>query len=164
MGRVKYNFTEKQIIELKEALNRAENKKFFRTIQSVLLRAQGYSVYQIIEITGLSQVTIRKNVLNYLNKGMSYTTQENRGGRRYFRASVEQEKKFLQEHLSAAQEGKIKSAKELYQLFNETLETPMTYSGFWSLLQRHGWSIQTPKPKHPKAADESVQESSKKLT
>lgn len=39
MGRVKYNFTEKQIIELKEALNRAENKKFFRTIQAVLLRA-----------------------------------------------------------------------------------------------------------------------------
>ena len=164
MGRVKYNFTEEQIIELKEALNRAENKKFFRTIQSVLLRAQGYSVYQIIEITGLSQVTIRKNVLNYLNEGMSYITQENRGGRRYFRASVEQEKKFLQEHLSAAQEGKIKSAKELYQLFNETLETPMTYSGFWRLLKRHGWSIQTPKPKHPKAADESVQESSKKLT
>ena len=96
MGRVKYNFTEEQIIELKEALNRAENKKFFRTIQSVLLRAQGYSVSQIIEITGLSQVTIRKNVLNYLNKGMSYITQENRGGRRYFRASVEQEEKFLQ--------------------------------------------------------------------
>ena len=111
MGRVKYNFTEKQIIELKEALNRAENKKFFRTIQAVLLRAQGYSVYQIIEITGLSQVTIRKNVLNYLNEGMSYITQENRGGRRYFRASVEQEKKFLQEHLSAAQEGKINPLK-----------------------------------------------------
>ena len=65
MGRVKYNFTENQINELKQALKLTENKKFFKTIQSVLLRAQGYPVSQIIEITGLSQVSIRKNVLNY---------------------------------------------------------------------------------------------------
>ena len=41
MGRVKYNFTENQINELKHALKLTENKKFFKTIQSVLLRAQG---------------------------------------------------------------------------------------------------------------------------
>ncbi|WP_113784446.1 helix-turn-helix domain-containing protein [Enterococcus cecorum] len=52
----------------------------------------------------------------------------------------------------------------MYHLFLETYEVEMTYSGFWRLLKRHGWSIQTPRPKHPKAADESVQESSKKLT
>ncbi len=40
MGRVKYNFTEEQMNELKNALKQTENKKFFRTIQSVLLRAQ----------------------------------------------------------------------------------------------------------------------------
>lgn len=164
MGRVKYNFTENQINELKQALKLTENKKFFKTIQSVLLRAQGYPVSQIIEITGLSQVSIRKNVLNYLNEGIEYITTEKRGGRRSNRISLEEEEKFLQEQLAAAQEGKIKTAKELYHLFLETYEVEMTYSGFWRLLKRHGWSIQTPRPRHPKAADESVQESSKKLT
>lgn len=37
MDRVEYNFTEEQINELKNALKQ-KNKKFFITIQSVLLR------------------------------------------------------------------------------------------------------------------------------
>lgn len=164
MGRVKYNFTEEQINELKNALNQTENKKFYRTIQSVLLRAQGYPVSQIVEITGLSQVSIRRNVLNYLNEGIEYITTEHRGGRRNSCVSFEQEEQFLQEHQQDAQEGKITTAKELHLKFNETFENQITYSGLWRLLKRHGWSIQTPRPKHPKAADESVQESSKKLT
>ena len=109
-------------------------------------------------------MSIRKNVLNYLNEGIEYITTEKRGGRRSNRISLEEEEKFLQEQLASAQEGKIKTAKELYHFFLETYEVEMTYSGFWRLLKRHGWSIQTPRPKHPKAADESVQESSKKLT
>lgn len=78
MGRRKYHFTEAQINELRITLKRKKHKKIFRTIQSFLLRAEGYPVSEIIIITSLSQVSTRKNVLNYLNNGIEYITRENR--------------------------------------------------------------------------------------
>ncbi|MCJ0523144.1 hypothetical protein MMJ61_00020 [Enterococcus cecorum] len=55
-------------------------------------------------------MSIRKNVLNYLNEGIEYITTEKRGGRRSNRISLEEEEKFLQEQLAAALEGKIRTA------------------------------------------------------
>lgn len=54
MGRRKYHFTEAQINELRITLKRKKHKKIFRTIQSFLLRAEGYPVSEIIIITSLS--------------------------------------------------------------------------------------------------------------
>ncbi|WP_114975294.1 winged helix-turn-helix domain-containing protein [Enterococcus cecorum] len=42
-------------------------------------------------------------------------------------------------------EGKIATAKELHLKVNENFEKPITYSVFWRLLKRHGWSMQTPR-------------------
>jgi hypothetical protein len=53
---------------LKKAMNDADNKRAFQRLQAVFLVAQGRTIIEVAEISGVSQQTIYNWVRRYLNQ------------------------------------------------------------------------------------------------
>ncbi len=110
---------------------------------------------------GLVHQTIRNLLTRYQNGGIPAILAENRGGRRRFYMTLEEEKTFLQEQFEESLAGKHVTVKELFEAYQEKVGHKTTREGFYALLKRHGWRKVQPRPEHPQKADAKVIEASK---
>lgn len=107
----------------------------------------------ISQLVGYSHQTIANQVKKYLEKGLEGIVQDRRGGRQRFYLSVEEEKEFLNEQLSASLEGEFLTVDKMFTAYQEKVGRKTTREGFYALLKRHGWRKVSPRPEHPKKAD-----------
>lgn len=154
-------FSEAQIQELQLALKDKKNNAHYRKRHALLLRSQGMSLTAIGKEVGLVHQTIRNLLTRYQNGGIPAILAENRGGRRRFYMTLEEEKTFLQEQFEASLAGKHVTLKELFEAYQEKVGHKTTREGFYALLKRHGWRKVQPRPEHPQKADAKVIEASK---
>ena len=99
----------------------------------------------------------------YFQGGIERVLDDQRGGRFNEHMSIEEEVAFLKDMEKLAETGQLTTVKEMHQAYQERLGHKASLSGFYYLLERHGWRKVTPRSRHPKAADASQQEASKKL-
>ena len=154
-------FSEAQIQELQLALKDKKNNAHYRKLHALFLRSQGMSLTAIGKEVGLVHQTIRNLLTRYQNGGIPAILAENRGGRRRFYMTLEEEKTFLQEQFEESLAGKHVTVKELFEAYQEKVGHKTTREGFYALLKRHGWRKVQPRPEHPQKADAKVIEASK---
>lgn len=159
-----YKYTDEQISELTQTYKNITNDaKAARRVQIVLLRAQGNTVNFVIKATGTSTTTITRLTSNYLNKGIeSLLTTKHKGNHRYLTA--EQLESFLKEQETKAENGQLVTIKQVFEDYQALIGHEININSFYKLLKRHNWRKIRPRPHHPKQADVSTQEASKKLT
>lgn len=135
--------------------------KYHRKLHALLLRSQGMSLTAIGKEVGLVHQTIRNFLTRYQNGGIPAILAENRGGRRRFYMTLEEEKTFFQEQFEESLAGKHVTVKELFEAYQEKVGHKTTREGFYALLKRHGWRKVQPRSEHPQKADAKVIEASK---
>ncbi len=112
---------------------------------------------------GVSRFTVQKLISRYNRFGVSAVEIKGKGGRKREYLTLEQERQFLKPFFQQAQAGEIATVAEIHQAFEERIKHSVDDSTIYRLLQRHGWRIVVPRPRHPQAQDET-QEAFKKTS
>ena len=100
---------------------------------------------------------------NYLSNGLeALLTTKYKGNHRAIPAA--QLEGFLKEQEAKAKSGHLVTIKTVYEDYQQLVGHKVNLNSFYKLLHRHGWRKVRPRPHHPKQADVSTQETSKKLT
>jgi transposase len=127
-----------------------------------MMRYEGYKVRQIAEITGMRINSISQLCRRYREQGLKEFKRNKATSHRYA-MPVEKEREILARFEKAAEAGQEVTAKDIKAAFDEARGKDTGRGYIYMLLKRHGWRKVMPRPKHPKAASQEEQDSSKKL-
>lgn len=139
-------------------MNKAKNKEEFRRYQSVYLRvSEGMATSLIAKVTGLSESHIHKIHSQCRRKGISSLSNGKRGGRQRSYLTLEQEIEMLKEIEKKAVNGGIVEIGKVHKIFEREVGGKIARYTAYRLLHRHGWRKVTPRPYHPKQANDAVE-------
>jgi transposase len=139
-------------VQLKAKLSAmAGSAEFTRWQILYLIQVAGiHSADTIAPLVNLSKASIYKIVEGYNksgSKGIKYTQ---RGGRRRFLLSVEEETLLLAAIEQQAAKGLIKTAGDIRSMVEIKVGKKVSDDYLWDLLNRNGWKKKMPRPHHPK--------------
>jgi len=156
-------FTKEQKLELEQQVRQGNaDNKLFKKVQVVNWRAQGRSIDEIVELSGLSCATVFRACAAYRSGGVGSLRERYAGN--YRKLSFAEEAAALDKLSVGAGIGKYVRVKELLRQFEELTGVTYHMNAFYLLLHRHGWRKVAPRGQHPKAADKASCEDAKKLT
>lgn len=115
----------------------------------------------IAKHAGTTVSMVHQVISNYNRLGVSAVETPGKGGRRHQYINLEGEQAFLAPFFSRAERGEIATAGEIKQAFEAKVGHKVDDSTIYRLLNRHGWRKLMPRPRHPKA-DQQTQEQFKK--
>jgi transposase len=149
---------------IKNNMQNASDKLEYRRWQIIHLKEnQKKKPKEIADLLGTSHVTVY-NTINRLNEfGPEGMKTKPTGGRMWAHTTLEEEKKLLDEFLESARLGLIITVQVIQKRAQEKLGKPVSIFYVYDLLHRHGWSKQTPRPKHPKSNPKIQEEFKKKF-
>ena len=98
---------------------------------------------QVGKITNLSPGSVRKIWSQYINKGIEALTCKEKGGRRNFHMSLEEEKIFLSPFFKKAEEEGGIDITEIKNNYENRIGQKVAKSTIYRLLKRHGWKKST---------------------
>lgn len=141
------NYDEQTKLELQELLNITKKKSDFLRVQCVWLRVEfNMPADMVARITGLKSGTIRKIWSTFNKKGESSLLSKERGGRRHYHLSPDEERLFLSPFFKKAKKDKMLVVAEVKAAYEKLLGKEVPKSTIYRLLARHGWKKQTGKP------------------
>jgi transposase len=147
-----------------EAQKKATKKaSVYRRLEVLALRAGGKTNHEIAAITGYSADRVSHLVSEYCRNGIAYFKEDHRKGGNQRNMSLEEERAFLKPFEEAAESGKHLTMSEIIKAY-QAIRPNAHKSTVYKLIYRHEWRKVMPRPKHPKAASEEVQDASKKLS
>lgn len=156
------NLTIKDAQIARQAMKQTTDKKAYPRLLVIALRGEGRKNLDISEITGFHPSYLPTIVKKYVEHGVKGLLEDSRTSNNR-KVTLEEEELFLESYEQCANDGEVIIVEEMWKDFNETHQTDMTLNGFYRLLKRHGWRKIVPRTQHPKAADASTIEASKKL-
>lgn len=162
MKRMRIKLTEEDALEARKLFKKADKKSYPR-LMVIALKGEGHVNKEIATITGFSSDHVARIVKKYATDGFEVLMKDNRKSNNR-KVSLEEEIAFLEEYEQLAEQGKIIVVKDMRLSFQETFSVTISVDGFYRLLKRHGWRKVMPRTQHPKVADASEIEASKKLT
>src|SRR6516162_2908094 len=127
-----------QVERLKKALKREEDPVIRQRIQMVLLREDGKTQPQIVELTGVSLSTVNRAHMAYDSGG---GIREN--------MTLKEERAFLAQFAKAAGAGELLNVQDLKAAYEKAIGHPTSNSTIYNLLARHDWRKLMPRPYHP---------------
>ena len=131
---------------LKEAKDKAE----YQRIQCVWLRAAlGLRAAQIATALGWQVHS------DYLRPGEAVLPSKPAGGRHRQNLTIEQEKELLLPFLAQAEAGGVLAAAPVQVAYEAAVGRPVHHSLVYRALHRQGWRKIVPRPRHPKASEET---------
>jgi len=144
--------------EIKQFMNTAKTKEEFRRWQSFyLISEKNLRAEEVADIVNVSVKTIYQWIY-YQNKGKDNTMQKQRGGRRKYLMSWQEEEAFLKELTAQSEKGAIVIIKYVKEKVEALLGHKISKDYPYDLLHRHGWRKITPRTKHPKSKFEDREE------
>ena len=161
----RYQFNEKQLVELEALRKRNKDKNVEKRIKALLLYAANEKCEKIAEQTGFVKTYITELVSRYRKNGISVIAGGNYGGN-HRNLSAEEEQMLLAPFRQAAEAGQMVEISEIKRAYEEAIGRSIDTSRgqIYEVLHRNGWRKIMPRSKHPnKASDEEI-DSSKKLT
>ena len=161
--KMKYEFNEKQHIEIKEARRVNKDKRIEKRLEVLELRCEGKSQKEIVEKTGFHRSYVCSLIKKFQEEGLQAVTEIHYGGN-HRNMSFEEESEFLEQFRHRAEQGQMLDIHEIENAYREKVGHDIGNAQVYRILQRHGWRKIMPRSKHPKKASEEVIETSKKLT
>jgi transposase len=159
-----YSFTDRQIGEIRGALENAQGKANYQRIMAVWLRAKCHMDAQsVADAIGWSVNSVHRVQSRYFSEGCVIFEGPGRGGRRNVNFSHAQEVKLLAPFLKEAENGEVLIVSEIHRAYEEKLGKRVPPSTIYRMLARYGWRKIAPRPSHPKA-DTAAQETFKKTS
>ena len=154
--------SEAEIKRIKEAARKNKNKRVDKKLQVLILRYEGKSNKEISTKTGYNERYVTTLMGQYQKQGLTEfirikQTSHNRN------LSEKQEREVLERFEAEADSGHELTAGEIREGLEEIIGRETTEDYVYRVLRRHGWRKVKPRPKHPKAASQEEQDSSKKL-
>lgn len=160
----KGRFTQAQLDEIREMLEKAKNARLYRKLEVIFYAAQGWTNAAIAEATRYSRSRVSDLVSEYATNGIGYFTEEHRKGGNNRNLRPEDERAVLEEFQEKAENGQIIMIDEIKKKYDEKCGKQAGLSTFYRFLQRNEWRRVMPRGQHPKKADEEAIDASKKLT
>jgi transposase len=102
-----YIITKENSEEIREAMKKRENAKYYKKLQAVTLRGEGKKNDEIGLITGYPPAYVSHLVSLYSKEGIASLLQDNRKGGNNRNMTPEEEKRFLSQFEEAARNGQI---------------------------------------------------------
>ena len=158
-----YHISGEQRMEIESQKKVTKKASVYRRLEVLALRASGKTNQEIAAITGYSESRVNHLVSEYCRNGIEYFKGDHRKGGNNRNMSLEEERAFLKPFEEAAESGKQLTISEIITAY-QAIKPNAPKSTVYNLLHRHEWRKIMPRPKHPKAASEEVQETSKKLS
>ena len=109
-----------------------------------------HSAELIAPLVNLSVHSIYKIVERYNLKGESALMYKEKGGRRRFLLTIEEEMAMFVSLENLASKGLIKTANDIRIVIEEKVGKVVSDDYLWDLLHRNGWKKKMPRPHHPK--------------
>ena len=109
-----------------------------------------HSAELIGPLVNLSVHSIYKIVERYNLEGASALLYKEKGGRRRFLLSTEEETALFVSLENLALKGLIKTANDIRKVIEEKVGKAVSDDYLWDLLHRNGWKKKMPRPHHPK--------------
>ena len=159
----RFQITAEEYEAIKRAEKETKDKNVSRRLRILMLRYEGHKVSEIAEMTGMRIGSISQLSQRYREQGLEeFVRNKYTSHRRAL--SEEKEKEILSRFDKAAEAGQEVTAQDIKAAFDEVRGKDTGRGYIYMLLKRHGWRKVTPRPRHPKAADEEACEASKKLS
>ena len=139
-------------VELKAKLSAMAGSAEFNRWQILyLIQVAGIdSAETIAPLVNLSKPSIYKIVEGYNKSGVAGIKYTQRGGRRRFLLSVEEEALLLTAIEQQAGKGLIKTAGDIRSMVEVKVGKEVSDDYLWDLLKRNGWKKKMPRPHHPR--------------
>ena len=151
-----------EIEEIKAKAKKNKNKCIDKKLQVLILRYEGKSNEEISARTGYNERYITTLMGKYQKQGLEeYIRIKQTSHRRNL--SEKEEAAVLEQFEKRSDEGQELTAAEIRQGLEKALGRKTSGEYVYRVLHRHGWRKVMPRSKHPKAATEEEQDSSKKL-
>ena len=149
-------FPEGAVERLASLLKETKTKAEYQRLQAVWLRAAlGLSAPQIAQALGWQAQSVRQVHSDYLHHGEVVLADKPKGGRRHENLTVAQEQQLLAPFLERAQVGGVLVVAPVQAAYEQAVGRPVHASVVYRALHRQGWRKVTPRPKHPKASEET---------
>ena len=160
-----YKVTVENALEIRKAMSKKQNAKYYKRLLAVALRGEGKSNAEAAAITKYHAKRVSQLVSLYCNKGIGALLYDGRKGGNNRSMSKEEADKFLSQFDEQAQKGQIVTVGEIAIAYDKaTGRTRKSLSSVYYLLHSHGWRMVMPRGQHPKKASDAEIEASKKLT
>ena len=155
--------TGEEFEKIKAARKANKNKRVEKLLEVLTLRYEGKSNREITEKTGYNERYVTTLLAKYRKMGLEEFIRIKQTSH-YRKMTEAEETQLLEKCSELAAEGKVLTVADIRQVFEEELGEKTGHDYIYKLLKRHGWRKVMPRAKHPKAASEEEQNSSKKLT
>ncbi len=133
---------------IKNLLASTKKKRDFQRVQCVWLRLEfNMKANLVSQITQLKPGTVRKIWSDYFNQGEESLLSKDRGGRRNFHLSKEEESMLLSPFFKRAEKNDMLVVEEIKQAYENMIGKQVPKSTIYRLLSRHGWNRKTGKKK-----------------
>ena len=154
--------SEEEYITIKEAAKRNKNKRVDQKLQVLILRYEGKGNEEIAKQTGYNPRYITTLMGQYKNQGIEeYIRIKQTSHRRNL--SEEREAEILAGLEEKARAGEMQTVTEIKEALDKEVGKESSPNYVYRVLHRHGWRKVMPRSKHPRAASQEEQDSSKKL-
>ena len=154
--------SEAEYERIKEASKANRNKRVAKRLEVLELRYGKKSNAEIAEKTGLNKLYVTTLIQTYKKQGLEeYIRIKQTSHRRNM--SKEEEAKVLTQCEEEAEAGKVLTAETVRKKLEEQLGRETSTNYVYRVMQRNGWRKVMPRSRHPKAASQEEQDSSKKL-
>ena len=132
--------------KLQELLKTTTKKTDFQRVQCVWLRFElNMKAKLVAKITNLKPGTVRKIWAEYLKQGEESLLSKDRGGRRNYHLSKEEETMFLAPFLKKVEEDEGLVVEEVKLAYENMIGKSVPKSTIYRLLKRHGWQRRSTK-------------------
>ena len=159
-----YQFTQEELECIQKRMKNEKNKNVYRKLQVLELRAKGFKINEVAEITGYHQARVSQLVTLYRKDGLeAYAQDKRKGGNRQL-LTYEAEEELLKPFTTLADEGGLITVATIHKAFEKAVGHSLSPSATYKMLKRHGWRKIMPRSQHPKGADAETIDASKKLT
>ncbi len=155
--------TEEEFKKIQAARKANKNKRVEKLLEVLTLRYESKSNREIAERTGYNERYVTTLLAKYRKMGLEEFIRIKQTSH-YRKMTEAEEVRILEKCSELAVQGKVLTVADIRQVFEEELGEKTVTSYIYRLLKRHGWRKIMPRAKHPKAASEEEQNSSKKLT
>ena len=151
-GKQMVKCTKSEVRRLKTALLRWKKISPIQRdrIRMVLMRENGMTQPEIVEVMGKSLSTVNRAHMLYDEGGVKALKPKPIGGRQRENMTIEQEKALLADFAKAAGAGELLNIHDLKAAYEKAIGHATSNSTVYNLLDRHGWRKLMPRPFHPK--------------
>ena len=154
--------SEAEYERIKAASKANKNKRVAKRLEVLELRYARKNNAEIAEKTGFNKLYVTTLIQTYKKQGLEeYIRIKQTSHRRNM--SEEEEAKVLAQCEEEAEAGKVLTAETVRKKLEEKLGRETSTNYVYRVMQRNGWRKVMPRSRHPKAASQEEQDSSKKL-